>query len=194
MNDTKDEKRDWLINLAIETMGRHGIRKTTLDDIAAVADMATPSLYYYFRNKNEVIRASISKVLQSLLNDIESAVILQGTVEEQLIASANSLYTRVRQLPFLISIDNKTKSDVNVIACDLIDEFNAKYSEIIMKIIQRGNQNGSFSVNNCEIAAKIISNCMWSLLLNTVGKKEFDTLKGELEELSNMFINGLKKR
>lgn len=194
MNDTKDEKRSWLINLAIETMGRQGIRKTTLDDIAAVADMATPSLYYYFRNKNEIIRAAISTVLQSLLNDIELAVVSQDTVEHQLIASANSLYARVRQLPFLISIDNKTKSDVNVIACDLIDEFNEKYSNIIMNIIQSGNQNGSFSVTNCETAAKIISNCMWGLLVNTVGKPEFDTLKGELEELSSMFIYGLKRR
>lgn len=194
MNDTKKEKKDWLINLAIETMGRHGIRKTTLDDIAAAANMATPSLYYYFRNKNEVIRAAISKVLQSLLNDIELSVISKSNVEDQLIASANSLYTRVRQFPFLIAIDNKTKSDVNIIACDLIDTFNEKYSEIIMKIIQKGNQNGSFSVNNCELAAKIIANCMWSLLLNNVVKTELDSLKGELEELSHMFINGLRRR
>lgn len=193
MNDTKDEKRGWLIKLAIEIMGRQGIRKTTLDDIAAVAGMATPSLYYYFRNKNEVIRAAISTVLQSLLNDIKLAVASQDTAEHQLSASAHSL-ARVRQLPFIISIDNRAKSDVTVIACDLIDEFNANYSKIIKDIIQRGNQNGSFSVENCEAAAKIISNCMWGLLMNNVGKPEFDILRGELEELSSMFIYGLKRQ
>ena len=45
-----------------------------------------------------------------------------------------------------------------------------------------------------ELAAKIIANCMWSLLLNNVVKTELDPLKGELEELSHMFINGLRRR
>jgi TetR/AcrR family transcriptional regulator, transcriptional repressor for nem operon len=52
-------KRDRLVAAAIELLHQQGIERTTLADIAKVADVPAGNVYYYFKTKDDIIATVI---------------------------------------------------------------------------------------------------------------------------------------
>jgi TetR/AcrR family transcriptional regulator, transcriptional repressor for nem operon len=57
-------KRERLIDAARQTVYEHGIEKTTLADIAALAGIPVGNVYYYFKTKNDIVRAVVESHLR----------------------------------------------------------------------------------------------------------------------------------
>lgn len=53
--DRQQEKRELLIREAGAAFGRNGFCNTTLDDVARSMGITKAAIYYYFRNKNEIL-------------------------------------------------------------------------------------------------------------------------------------------
>ncbi|MGC5023001.1 TetR/AcrR family transcriptional regulator [Micromonospora sp. DT47] len=51
-----NERLDAILAAAYECFTRHGVRRTTMDDIAATAGMSRPAVYQYVRNKDDAYR------------------------------------------------------------------------------------------------------------------------------------------
>ncbi len=67
-------KRDRLVAGARELIHRQGIEKTTIADIARVADVPVGNVYYYFKTKDDLIEAAIAghtHDIRALLNSLE---------------------------------------------------------------------------------------------------------------------------
>lgn len=69
-------KRERLIAAAVQRIYAHGVEKTTLADIAAAADIPLGNVYYYFKTKNDLVRAVVEAHLRearALLTAIDEA-------------------------------------------------------------------------------------------------------------------------
>ncbi len=62
------DKRERLIAATRELVHQQGVEKTTIADIAAAADVPVGNVYYYFRTKNDLVRAAID----SLADDVRA--------------------------------------------------------------------------------------------------------------------------
>jgi AcrR family transcriptional regulator len=51
----RDLKRDAMIDTAARAFSRNGYHNTSLDDVAAELRVSKPTLYYYFRNKEQLL-------------------------------------------------------------------------------------------------------------------------------------------
>ena len=60
------DKRTEIIDAAKKAFRQYGVYKTTLDDIGANCNMRKNSLYYYFKNKEDLFR----EVIKSEFNDL----------------------------------------------------------------------------------------------------------------------------
>jgi AcrR family transcriptional regulator len=89
---TKEEKRKVLLQAASDVLMEYGAHKTTLDDIAKRAGMAKTSLYYYFRDKNEIIRAIIQNYMEQLLEIMTAAAEKGKTAEDKMYALIEARY------------------------------------------------------------------------------------------------------
>jgi AcrR family transcriptional regulator len=89
---TKEEKRKLLLQAASEVLMEYGANKTTLDDIARRAGMAKTSLYYYFRDKNEIIGAIIQGYMEQLMEIMTEAASKEETAEEKMYALIEARY------------------------------------------------------------------------------------------------------
>ena len=68
-------KRERLVTAAIQLLHQQGIERTTLADIAKVADIPAGNVYYYFKTKDDVIAAVIdahSQQIKSMLASIDA--------------------------------------------------------------------------------------------------------------------------
>ena len=64
------ENRERILDAALEVFSAHGFRGSTIDQIAGKAGMSKPNLLYYFRTKETMHRALITRVLDTWLDPL----------------------------------------------------------------------------------------------------------------------------
>lgn len=61
------EKREAILEAALEVFSTHGFRGSTIDQIAAASGMSKPNLLYYFRRKEDIFTTLIQRLLDTWL-------------------------------------------------------------------------------------------------------------------------------
>jgi len=61
------EKRELILEAALEVFSQHGFRGSTIDQIADAAGMSKPNLLYYFRSKEAIFVTLIDRLMEAWL-------------------------------------------------------------------------------------------------------------------------------
>jgi AcrR family transcriptional regulator len=84
-----------VLETALTVFTRHGFRKTSIEDIAKAAGISRQGIYFHFKNKDELLRASVQKSLDAGLraaNEILDDDRL--TLEEKLLQALDKRFGR----------------------------------------------------------------------------------------------------
>ncbi len=82
---TKDEVvKQIIVKQAQALFQRYGLKKTTMDEIAHSCGKAKSTLYYYFKNKDEVFEEVLVMEVQHLRNIVTAQVDKEVTVKKKL--------------------------------------------------------------------------------------------------------------
>jgi AcrR family transcriptional regulator len=73
-----------ILDAAYACFVRHGIRKTTMEDIAAAAGMSRPAVYQYVRNKDDAYRRLAARIYDGALREARQAAAGTGTLAQRL--------------------------------------------------------------------------------------------------------------
>ncbi|WP_431192854.1 TetR family transcriptional regulator C-terminal domain-containing protein [Tianweitania aestuarii] len=66
------EKRELILEAALDIFSRHGFRGATIDRIADAAGMSKPNLLYYFRRKDDIYSALMQRLLDTWLQPLRA--------------------------------------------------------------------------------------------------------------------------
>lgn len=66
------EKREQILEAALEVFSTHGFRGSTIDQIAEAASMSKPNLLYYFGRKEDIHKALIERLLDTWLDPLRA--------------------------------------------------------------------------------------------------------------------------
>lgn len=69
-----EARRNSILDAAVKEFGRHGYRKTSIEDLAAAADISKQGLYLHFSGKNEVFLAAMQKYLDDCMVLVDKAL------------------------------------------------------------------------------------------------------------------------
>ena len=97
-----------VLRAAERCIKRHGIRKTTIEDIAVEAGMSRPSVYRYFADRDALLVALISEHSRALLQKAHQFISRQDDLRSQLTAGLIYLAEHGRRDPFtryLVGLD-----------------------------------------------------------------------------------------
>jgi AcrR family transcriptional regulator len=64
------KRRDLILDAAVRVFGRFGFKKTSVDDLAAAADISKQGLYLHFASKEEVFLSALQKYLDDCLSSV----------------------------------------------------------------------------------------------------------------------------
>jgi AcrR family transcriptional regulator len=196
MGIPKDEKRKALLQAASEVLLEHGPHKTTLDDIAGRAGMAKTSLYYYFKDKDEIMRAIIKSDLEQLLDLINQAVAKAETAEEKILAFSLARYNFIagraqranRQIVSAFrSLEGvfETERDFYLQSC----------KEIIERILREGIEKGELiPLDDIELVSLIMVSSMFGCDHTFEFYDQRDRVLDGIKQMVRIFFAGMKTK
>ncbi|URN12411.1 TetR/AcrR family transcriptional regulator [Streptomyces radiopugnans] len=79
-----DERIERILDAAYACFTRHGVRRTTMEDIAREAGMSRPVLYQHVRNKEDAFRRLVARLLDTSLAGARAAAGAPGGLTARL--------------------------------------------------------------------------------------------------------------
>ena len=133
-----------ILSGAKKLFGKHGLKKTTMEDIAMAAGKGKSTLYYYFPSKTEIFEAVVESEMKHVIKRLRDAVNGAITAKNKLKAFLNVLLTAIldyqnfREVVFEDAMENfklfiRLKTQYEQIQIDMIRE-----------ILLGGTQSGEF--------------------------------------------------
>jgi AcrR family transcriptional regulator len=86
-----DDTRERILAAAERCIDRHGIRKTTMDDVAGEVGLSRPSVYRYFADRDDLLIELITRHAQALLVRARKSISRQASLPDQIVETV--LYT-----------------------------------------------------------------------------------------------------
>ncbi|WDZ87708.1 TetR/AcrR family transcriptional regulator [Micromonospora cathayae] len=78
------DRLDVILDAAYQCFTRHGIRRTTMDDIAAAAGISRPAVYLHVRNKDDAYRQLAERLFAGSLAEARTAATTTGPLDRRL--------------------------------------------------------------------------------------------------------------
>lgn len=86
-----DDARERILAAAERCIDRHGIRKTTMDDVASEVGLSRPSVYRYFADRDDLLVELITRHARALLDRARKSIARQNSLPDQIVETV--LYT-----------------------------------------------------------------------------------------------------
>ncbi|MBZ5200134.1 TetR/AcrR family transcriptional regulator [Planomicrobium chinense] len=150
------KKKEDILRSASLVISRKGFRQTTMEDIAAELLMTKGSLYYYFKNKEELLFYCHEQILTTVLDQLRRISQQDISSSEKMKAAIKiHLDTAIRER----EIFNLAVKPEQIFSGDYVDVIVQKldeYAELFDQLILQGVQKGEFSVSQKKMARMII--------------------------------------
>jgi AcrR family transcriptional regulator len=150
------EVRQAIIVAAKELFARFGLAKTTMEDIAKASKKAKSTLYYYFKNKEEVFTSVITQEITGLKSVINEAVQDEDDPYLKLRKFVNTrlayLSTKADQYTSIREEYLKNHEFIR----ESLDDYARWEISIIKGIIEYGREKGFFEVTNSTGISKAV--------------------------------------
>src|SRR6201998_4674674 len=94
-----DDARERILAAAERCIDRHGIRKTTMDDVACEVGLSRPSVYRYFADRDDLLVELITRHARALLDRARKSIARQSGLADQIVATVLSPAKHARRDP-----------------------------------------------------------------------------------------------
>lgn len=158
-----DRKREQIVSLAAGLFDSRGYHATTMEDIATAVGIAKPTLYHYYRSKDEILYAIHEEFIDLLLAEHRQRALdrslgpdqlLQGIAGDILVlmethrGHVRTFFEHHRELPTRQRSTIRRKRD--------------QYAAVVEKLLQQGVDQGIFQTDPKMCALHFFGMCNWA--------------------------------
>lgn len=176
---------DRILKNALEHFSRFGYAGASVREITQASQVTKPTLYYYFKNKEELYSKLSQTCFESLLSNIQTALSIQGSTKDRLFNLMRE-YARLstekmcelRFVHLMISSAERNAPDVG------IHRYVDSVGDYVRKAIQEGvakNEVNAVDVESITFATLALAHFHISgLLIGYQPKANMETIKGSI--------------
>ena len=186
--------RNKFTEFARELFGRYGFKKTTMDDIARAAGKTKSSIYYYFKNKEEILQAVAHIEIRKGIDELLKAVSTKKSADEKLAAYIRArIYAKQSIASFYRFIGEEYFENYRFIVKIRV-ELDKEEFAIIGNILKEGIKQKVFSIRDANLAAMNLLNIFKGLEYYYLNTKDSKKLQKEVDSMITLFLQGLLRR
>jgi len=124
-------RRERLLAIALDLFTHHGVRRTSIEDLAAAATIAKGSVYLEFRGKDELFRAVAERVVGEVLAAAEGAAARSGALEDRVTEILCAKFWRLYNLVHARPHARELIETKDAVAADLFRAADVKFARIL---------------------------------------------------------------
>ncbi len=189
------EKKEKILTIAQGIFARFGIRKTTMDEIAKKSRIGKATLYYYFKNKEDVFREVIQKESIILKETIEAELKKVKTPQEKIITY---ILTRMKILKKLSNYYEALLDKNYFEYYEFIEEERKEFTNyevgVFETILIDGMCENVFMVDDPKETAHIIIIAMKGLEFPLIMQDSSKDIEKDIDLLVKILLKGLEVR
>ena len=189
-----DDSRAQIVRSAKRLFQQYGYKKTTVSDIAKAMGKVKSAIYYYFPDKESLLRAVIAEEIGKLIRSINDAVQKASTPEEKLRVYAFIRSLEIRRLSTEYTRFQAEYDQLFPLVKEIHERYDHFERDTLKGILEVGMELGYFNKTDSEVLADAI--LLWlkglEAQLSSFGSEE--ALKEAVEHLVNVLLFGIKVR
>ncbi|RQO71727.1 hypothetical protein DBR43_10785 [Pedobacter sp. KBW06] len=163
---------------AMQCFAKFGLDKTTLDDIAQAVGLNKASLYYYYRNKEDIFIEVALKEGEDFINSLQETTLLKEGIENR---TTFYLESRFNYYKNVLNMNRVSVDTLNKILPRFFELYNAlmKREKIFLtQLLEKAAKEENLMMTDPENTASVLIN-LTDALKHSVEQQAI--LKGETE-------------
>lgn len=133
-----DIKKEQVLQAASEVFARFGFDKTTLDDIGKRAGLNKASLYYYFKNKEEIFIAVVLSETQAFMDDLQRKTLEIADVKTQINFFLTERIRRYGEVIHLTRLSVEHLQKLEPMFDEVYEETKKQETDFLQSLLERG--------------------------------------------------------
>ncbi len=193
------DRKELILDTFIRLVGRFGIDKTNLQDIAKEMGISVGSIYQLYNNKDTLVKAGLLRLSERFIADCTSVIDQDLPPEELLhdfirriliqmnafITENRGFYQYVKEEGFLGRYRNKTVGE----------DFNQQLLSLLSTVLKRGVAEGTFKGENIEKNAELVLDAFYVFFVQLIlFDRNIEDILADVQMMYNILLYGIKKR
>lgn len=193
-------KREKILRTALALFAKFGYKKTSVDDIANQSDVAKGTVYLYFKNKEDILINVFRGFGQSYFEMMNKKLPKAGDPVETIktyLHTVVSFHTKNAQLVEMsyerhLEMEKLTneRTEVGNVFRDIVN----KDQLLLEELLQRGIDSGQLEIKDVHATANTIRKALESIIHPHFLDDHSIEKEHLTATLTDMIINGLRKR
>ena len=157
--EQREAKRQAVLTTAAQLFNERGFQATSLDDIAARLNVSKPTLYYYVKNKDEILLECVRQGLHMTLDGIEASRQAGGNALDQLQACMR-VYASIVIQPFGTCLIRVGDEQVPAESRKELRRMKSAIDQEFRKLVALGMEQGLLRPCDPKMAAFVIAGAL----------------------------------
>jgi AcrR family transcriptional regulator len=174
MNPYTERQRE-IARVAAHVFRENGYRGSSIREIAAEAGIRSASLYYHFKNKDEILLAIVQGFMIDFLDEVTPRLAKHADPVEALRAmiDAQVRFDAEHLDEVLVSI--RERRSLPVAAQRAVNRLRAKHREAVRDVIAAGANQGSLHVRDLDISSNAVLDLVNGMVEWGLAKGDYST-------------------
>lgn len=189
----KRNRKEIILSTARQMIGRYGIRKTSLDELAKKAKVAKATIYNYFESKEQIYSEVLNQEADNMVRQIITLVEQKKSPLDKLRAFITVKYQQVKDQAAMLNAN--VRDDPYPILTRIIslrDRVFKNEIQLLKNIIEDGIKEGIFCVDNVLQAASAIDYALRGFELSSLFEDNEKNRAQHINDFYYLVCYGLK--
>ncbi|GAA0965671.1 TetR/AcrR family transcriptional regulator [Acrocarpospora macrocephala] len=157
-----DRRRQYIVSKSAVLFDELGYARTSMDEIARAVQMAKPTIYHYFRSKEEILH-SIHDEFIDLLVEKQSSRAATASPTDEIRATIGDILSLMETHKGHVRVFFEHYRELSRAKRDEIDVKRARFWDEVTRTINKGQETGEFREVDSHLVALAISGmCNWA--------------------------------
>ncbi|UOG73352.1 TetR/AcrR family transcriptional regulator [Hymenobacter tibetensis] len=155
----KKQREEAILAAAKQVFQQKGLVAATMDDIAAVAELAKGTLYRHYRSKEDIMLLINERALQEMHGQFVQVTAAAATGLEKILRLTQAYYAFCLAHPAYFDFIAFFESPFPSTNVATLYATNTAIRELVMHLLEQGMQDGSIRT---DLKAELLTNIMWA--------------------------------
>jgi AcrR family transcriptional regulator len=200
--DKLDQKKDVILDAAMQCLARFGIVKTTLDDIARLVGVNKATLYYYYKNKEAIFMDAMEREAHVFLAMARQNFKKNFSAKNKIYSFLRTYHKYLHDRAEILELNAQAMVDSHSFMRNVYKHLREKNIDFMREIIQEGIDKGEFrrveAARVADILRHILDLRRLEFFLDSMEKvnAQPDLLQLEKDSIYilDIFLNGLVRK